>query len=131
MEPVASFCEPAVTAGYEWNIVGLWPHLHESGQHVNVAIAGTNILNTDYTYVNEQTYMVSATVDAQQDLSVTCTLQGSTALSYDELKPESAGGTVCWTGIYKWPTGNDPSTATGLTYGPETCVQGAPEQWKH
>ncbi len=133
-EPAASNCIPAVTSGYEWNIVGLWPHMHESGQHVMVSIAGTSILDTDYTYVNEQTYMKAATVGTQQDLSVTCTLQSSSTLMYDELKPESAepkGGTVCWTGVYKWPTGNDPSTATGLAYGPETCVQNGPEQWLH
>jgi len=129
--PPASSCFPAVSPGYEWNIVGLWPHMHESGQHVTVSIAGTNILDTAYTYANEQTYMQAATVGTEQNLSVTCTLQSTTTLTYGELKSESAGNTVCWTGIYKWPTGNDPSTETGLGYGPETCVTGSPNQSKY
>ena len=126
VEPAPSTCLPAISSGYEVNIVGLWPHMHESGQHVTVAVGGTNILDTDYTYSNEQTYMQSATVGSMQNLSVTCTLQSATTLTYGELKPESAGNTVCWTGIYKWPTGAD---TAALDYGPEQCVQSSPSQY--
>jgi hypothetical protein len=127
-EPASSTCIPAAASSYTVNVVGLWPHMHESGQHVTVSVAGTNILDTDYTYANEQTYMQSATITSQQNLSVTCTLQSSATLTYNELKPESAGGTLCWTGIYKWPTGSDP---VAFNYGPEECVTNGPEQFHH
>jgi hypothetical protein len=126
-------CDPVVSPGYSWNVVALWPHMHESGTHATVSINGTNALDTAYAYTNEQPYMVDAVIDPMQQLSVTCTLQnaGSETLSYNEFNPETAGGTVCWTGVYKWPTGNDPSTAQGVPYGPETCVDGSPAQYTH
>jgi hypothetical protein len=117
-------CHPTITAGYQWNIIGLWPHMHESGTHVTVSIAGTSLLDTDYSHLDEHWDMVPETLlDTGAELDVTCTMaNATTALGYDEVKAESQGDTVCWTGIYKWPTGTD--SATGAPYGPEACVQG-------
>jgi hypothetical protein len=122
-------CYPTHTAGYQWNVIALWPHMHESGTHVSVAVEGASapMLDTNYSYLDEHWYPVPEAqqlVDTNAVLDVTCTMaNATTALEYGEIQPESQGQTVCWTGIYKWPTGTDPSMATGVTYGPEDCVE--------
>jgi hypothetical protein len=120
-------CHPTITAGYQWHIIGLWPHMHESGTHVTVSIVGgTTLLDTDYSHLDEHWYTIPETLlDTGAELDVTCTMaNATTTLTYDEVEAESQGSTVCWTGMYKWPTGTD--SATGAPYGPEACVQGAP-----
>jgi hypothetical protein len=125
-----SFCTPTQTAGYQWNVIALWPHMHDSGTHITVSVAGAAapILDTDYSYLDEHWYPIPEAqqlVDTNAELDVTCTMAKVTGtLGYDEIKSESQGDTVCWTGIYKWPTGTDPSTAQGVPYGPEVCVDG-------
>jgi len=128
-------CFPTTAAGYQWHVVAVWPHMHESGQHVTVSIAGqtTPIFDGGYDYQHEGTYVVPDTlVDTGAELDVRCTLANANpvALTYDEIMPEPDGKTVCWTGLYKYPTGTDPNTATGTAYGPEACVVGSPAQYK-
>jgi hypothetical protein len=121
-------CHPTETAGYQWHVIGLWPHMHDSGTHATVSVGGTPILDTDYSYLDEHWYAVPESqqlVDTGAELDVTCTMaKVTTTLGYNEIQSESQGYTVCWTGIYKWPTGTDPSTAQGVPYGPEVCVDG-------
>jgi len=127
-------CTPTTAAGYQWHLVGVWPHMHESGQHVTVSIAGqaTPIYDAAYDYQHEGTHLVRDTlVDTGAELDVRCTLANANpvALSYDEIMPEPDGRTVCWTGLYKYPTGTDPNLATHTPVGPEACVVGSRYQY--
>ena len=122
------------TPGYQWHLVALWPHMHESGTHVTVGIQGqTPFFDEAYDYQHERTYTIPDTlVDTGAQLDVTCTLQNAnpSTLTYGEFLPEAQGNTVCWTGLYKYPTGTNPSTAPGTYYGPEACVSSSPTQYK-
>jgi len=125
-------CAPAVSTGYQWHLVALWPHMHESGTHATVTVGGTTVLDTAYSYLQEQTYVIPDTlVDTGAEVVVGCTIDNTYAqeLTYGEVAPESEvftgpppyRNTVCWTGLYKYPTGTDPS---GSPKGPEACVTG-------
>src|SRR5262249_13863934 len=60
---VSGACFPTSAApGYQWHIVGLWPHMLESGTHVSVTIGSTAILDTDYSYLDERNYVIPETV---------------------------------------------------------------------
>jgi len=129
--PITGQCFPTTAAGYQWHVVAVWPHMHESGQHVTVSISSagqtTPIFDAAYDYQHEGTYVVPDTlVDTGAELDVRCTLANANpvALSYDEIMPEPDGKTVCWTGIYKYPTGTDPNKTGHTPYGPEACVTG-------
>ncbi len=124
-------CQPAVSDGYQWHLVALWPHMHESGMHATVEVGGTTVLDTAYSYLDEQTYVVPDTlVDTNAVLDVGCSLMNANAfaLNYGEIQPEMCAtppcSSVCWTGLYKYPTGTDPSSAMGVPHGPEACVKG-------
>ena len=122
-------CFPTTADGYQWHLVALWPHMHESGTHLTVSIAGqaTSVYDADYHYQHEGTYLLPDTlVDTGVELDVSCTLTNANpvALTYDEYIPEPDGKTVCWTGLYKYPTGTDPNKTGHTPYGPEACVAG-------
>jgi hypothetical protein len=127
-------CTPTTTPGYQWHLVALWPHMHESGTHVSVGFQGqTPFFDEAYDYQHERTYTIPDTlVDTNALLDVSCTLQNANpvTLTYGEFVPEAMGNTVCWTGLYKYPTGTDPSTAPGTFYGPEACVVSSPSQYR-
>ena len=121
-------CAPTQSPGYQWHVVALWPHMHESGTHATVTIGATTILDTAYSYLQEQTYAIPDTLlDTNAELDVTCTLANAHpfTLSYDEVKPESEGFSVCWTGLYKCPTGTESEHGDGrLRTAPRPRVNG-------
>ena len=127
---VPALCSPAAAAGYQWHLVAVWPHMHESGTHATITIEDasltpiTTVLDTDYSYANEQFYPANdALVDTGDTIAFQFTMQnaGAKALTYNELLPESVGYTLDWAGIYKYPTGDDASSGA---HGPEACVRG-------
>ena len=126
---VTGTCYPTAMASEQWHIVMLWPHMHQSGRVATVSIehagASTTILNDSNYSISTDSYYVpvaNGLVDTGDELNVECSLtnQHNFALDQDgETMPDSQGGALCWTGVYKWPAGYNQNVTS-----PYGCVVG-------
>jgi hypothetical protein len=101
-----------------WTIVNLWPVMNRYGKHQKVTVRrGDNrietLLDADHSPSAQRNYPLPSTVfEPNDELRVECTYVNDTNITYppgSEIQyAESVIGEMCFTGLYKYPTGGTP-----------------------
>jgi hypothetical protein len=101
-----------------WTIVNLWPVMNRYGKHQKVTVRrGDNsietLLDADHSPSAQRNYPLPSTVfEPNDELRVECTYVNDTNITYPpgfEIQyAESVIGEMCFTGLYKYPTGGNP-----------------------
>jgi hypothetical protein len=115
--------EPAMcSAPTTWNIVNMWPHMHGYATHQRVWVvrdggATMNLIDADYSQVEQKNYPMTVKVNTNDQLWVECRYVNTTNVTHPPgfmiTYGESATQEMCFTGMYKYPKG-------GTMYG---CVE--------
>ena len=97
-----------------WNVLTLWPHMHETATHqtlvVTHAAVSTTMLDVAFDYTDQKNYPMGDMLVQQNDLiQVTCTYINNTMVN-PIVYGVSDSEETCFTGLYKYPTGNDLDT---------------------
>jgi hypothetical protein len=89
------------TSSRDFELFALWPHQHQIGTHQKVTIGGTTLLDTPFSFEEQQYYLVSHRVRQGDRIEVTCTWENDTgrAVTFGE----SSEDEMCFSGMYRYP----------------------------
>ena len=95
----------------DWHIFTLWPHMHQFAKHQKLTITKTGqqpvaLLDDPYSFLEQKNYpMTEMLLESGTRIDVTCTYNNSTNPPQTISFGDSSNEEMCFTGIYKWPTG--------------------------
>jgi hypothetical protein len=85
----------------EARIFDLWPHMHQIGRHMSVALAGEIVLDTDFSFAEQRHYPMLLTAQAGDMLRGTCTYVNDTGVTVEP--GNSSTQEMCVLGFYVAP----------------------------
>jgi hypothetical protein len=94
------------TAPNDWHLFTLWPHMHQLANHQSLAVNGTKLLDTDYSFFEQRNYPMADTLVHKGDsIQTTCTYVNNTGATVQF--GDSSTDEMCFTGLYKYPAGGN------------------------
>jgi len=100
----------AVPAGDDWNVIAMWPHMHEIGNHMTLRINGGLVFDQSYDFENQSVYMMppSMVLHPNDQITVGCTYFNDTPNHLNTgTNPvpwgDGADAEMCYLGLYRWP----------------------------
>lgn len=101
------------TLGADYNLLALWPHMHQTGVHQLVTLTPsgsstpTTLLDKDYSFFEQKNWpqVPAIQVHAGDKLWTTCSYKNNTGNA--EMFGESSLDEMCFTGLYRYPATGD------------------------
>jgi hypothetical protein len=95
------------TVTHDYNLFGLWPHMHQYATHQKVVLTRAavpmTLLDDAFTFVEQRNYLLATplAVKVGDQIQVTCTYQNNsgTTIRFGD----SSDAEMCLTGMYRYP----------------------------
>lgn len=110
--PILTECGAPTT----WHVLTLWPHMHKYGTRFHAYVerngGGTEeLLDTAYSYTDQKHYPMGLTLNTNDRLYAECIYVNDTNVKYPPGYTinygESVNAEMCFTGMYKYPKGEN------------------------
>jgi hypothetical protein len=109
-EPQAS---GGCTLDQDATILNWWPHMHQLGKHMTVAIDGDLVHDEMFRFEEQINYPTNREVTASQEITVTCDYHES---DVDVGFGDSSNQEMCFAGFYRYPATGDRFCADGVPF---------------